>query len=187
MQDKLNASERLAVLTALEKAVKREKAKAREEADAHLMELWDDDMISKRGLSIGGVKVGEHIIVMDKDIWEVTDRAALDDFALSYGFGSEHLRIKDGCEAAAAAIIADEHPELVERVTELDPHWQSYIVNHGGVATYLDSGLEVPGVRYRGETVKHTMVTGCKPEAVLPIVSSIGGVDALLLGDGESA
>ena len=48
-------------------------------------------------------------------------------------------------------------------------------------ATFLDSGMAVPGLTFTGQTVKNTQVRGCKPEDVAPIIRQLGGIDALLL------
>lgn len=177
----MKTTEQLAVLTALQKMVKGRLDEVRREADDDLLDAYDEDGVTKRALKIGGVKVGDHIVVMTTGTWEIEDSAAFEEFALDYGIGTIERSIKPEYIPRVLEILVCELPEAIEETVKLDPKWQSCLTNTGGVATFMDSGLRVPGVTYVGQQVKNTQVRGCKPEDVAPIIASLGGIDALLL------
>ena len=57
----------------------------------------------------------------------------------------------------------------------------------GDTCFFMDTLEVVPGVKVRKKGIKNTMVKGCAPEAVLPIVNKLsGGVNALLVGETET-
>ena len=155
----------------------------RREADADLLNAYDEDGVTKRALKLGGVKVGDHIVVLTSGTWEIEDSEALNDFALDYGFASVKRSIKPEYLAQVLDILTCELPDAIEETVELDPKWQDYVTNVAGQAMFMDSGLPVPGVSFVGQQVKHTQVRDCKPETVAPIIASKGGLDALLLQD----
>lgn len=183
--------ERLAVLTALEKAVKDAIRGTRAECNDMALESYEDDGVEKRALKVNGQKVGEFIVTFNAEGFEVTDREAFNDFALDYGFATVRRTIApDMMESAIRALEGVFDPDVMEQAVvetvELHPDWEKALENVGGVVQYMDSGLNVPGVRVKPKSVKGTMVRGCKPADVLPMAAQIeGGMDALLLGDGK--
>ena len=184
----MNTCEELAVLTAMQKVVKARLDEVRARANAELRASWDDDGVAKKALRLGGVKVGDFPVELDSCEWEVSDAKEFEDFALAYGFAHPACRIKPGWAARAVEVMDLVEPEGVERFVELDPKWERYVTNTGGTPTFLDSGLEVPGLSYRGPRVKCTQVRGCDPGKVVPIVRGLGGVERMLLGEaGEPA
>lgn len=181
----LSVNEQLAMLTALQKAVKQKLDEVRTEADASMLESYEDDGVVKKALKVGGVKVGDYIVVLTADDWAVTNEAALEDFALCNGLAETRLSIKPECMAAAVKIVEEIDPFLLTEEVKLAPDWKKYLTNTGGVATFLDTNQAVPGVAPAPPRVKCTQVRGCKPEDVVPQMQRLGGIDALLLGDGE--
>lgn len=181
----MNTCEELAVLTAMQKVVKARLDEVRSHANAELRASWDDDGVAKKALRLGGVKVGDFTVVLDSEEWEVSDRREFEDFALAYGFARPACRIKPDWMARAVEIMDLLEPEGIDRFVEIDPKWQRYITNTGGQPTFLDSGLEVPGLNWRGQRVKCTQVRGCEPDKVVPIVRGLGGVERVLLGDAD--
>lgn len=175
-------NEQVALLTALQKVVKERLNLARAEADEAMIEAYEEDGVVKKALKIGGVKVGDYSVVLTSDEWEITDAAAFEEFALSYGFGNYHKEIIPAYMAQAVAILEEEAPECLTEVIDIDPKWSNYVTNVAGVATLLDSGEPIPGLKYTGPRVKCTQVRGCKPEDVVPVLQRIGGIDQLLLG-----
>lgn len=178
----LSTNEQLAALTALQKMVKARLDEVRAEADDAMHDAYVDDGVTKKALKIGGAKVGDYIVVLTKDGWEIEDTEAFNDFALTYGFASIRQEIAPGCMAQAVSLIAEAAPELLATTVAVDPHWQDYITNMGGRAAFMDSGETVPGLTYVQQHVKGTQVRGCKPEDVVPAIRSLGGIDQLLLG-----
>lgn len=179
----LSVNERLAMLTALQKAVKAELDATRAEADASMLQSYEDDGVVKKALKVGGVKVGDYIVVLTSGDWRITDEEAFFDFALSYGIAYTESVIKPGAQVAAVRIIEEARPELLDETVRLNPKWKDFLTNTGGVATFLDSGEAVPGVEPVLPRVKCTQVRGCAPEDVVPQMRSLGGIDRLLLGD----
>lgn len=179
----MNADERVAALTALQKAVKAALDLARAEADERLLADYERDGVTRKALRVAGEKVGDYLVVMEKPGWEVVDRTALEAFALDYGFAAIARSIRPEWSARAAEVVADELPEAVAEEVRLEPRWERYLTEAGDGATYLDSGMPVPGVRRRVPRVKGTQVRGCAPEAVAPLVARAGGVRELLLGE----
>lgn len=177
----MKPAEKVAVLTALQKMVKAELDVARREADDDLLAAFDEDGVTKRALKVGGFKVGDHIVVLNSGQWSISDREAFEEFALSYGFATVERTIRPEWMARAIDLVAEEDPAGIEEHVKLDPKWQDYVANVAGTATYLDSGMAVPGLTFTGQTVKNTQVRGCKPEDVAPIIRQLGGIDALLL------
>lgn len=171
------------MLTALQKMVKERLDEVRAEADAELLAAYEDDGVTKKALRLGGVKVGDFVVVMNSGSWAVEDEEAFEDFALSYGFAEEERGVLPEWRARALEVLERELPEAISRTVKVSPKWQGLVRNVGGVPVYLDSGLEVPGLRFTGQTVKCTQARGCRPEDVAPIIRGMGGVDALLLGE----
>lgn len=183
----MRATERVAVLTALQKAVRSALDDARAEADDELLSAYEADGVTKRALRLAGAKVGDHMVVLEKGCWEVCDRAKFEEFALDYGFAHEVKAVRPEYLARAIELLEEEEPEGVETSVKVDDKWDGRVRNVGGIPMYLDSGMEVPGLRFSGGRVKCTQVRGCRPEDVLPLVRQLGGIDRLLLGDGEDS
>lgn len=188
----MNNTEKLAVLTALEKAVKDRMKDVRSEADADLMDAYDENGYEKKAVKLNGQKVGEHIVTFRKEGYEITDRAAFEEFALDYGLAEQRRYIApDFMESAIKALEAAFEPEVLDGaiVTEivLSGDWELAMERVGDAVCYMDSNMVVPGVAYRPKEVKGTMLRGCRPEDVVPIISALpGGVESLLLG-GDAA
>lgn len=175
----------MAVLAAMEKAVKGRMAELRAECDGDLIADYDERGVQKRALKVGGRKVGEIAVTYNRPGFAATDRAALGEFALEYGFAREQRSIRPEYMGRAIDLIEAESPEAVETEVVLDKDWTNYMTLTGSAVTYLDSGAVVPGVEFVPESVKGTRVTGCKPEDVVPLVREMGGIDQLLLGGAE--
>ena len=178
-------NEQLAVLTALQKAVKERLTEVRAAADGRMLEAYREEGVTRKALLLGGTKVGDYIVLFSGEDWEIVDPDAFIEFALSYGLATVERQIRPECMARAVSIIADEAPELLCEVTRLDADWRRYIKPSAGHATFLDSGEPVPGLEPVRQEVKGTQVRGCKPDEVLPALRSLGGIDRLLLGDSD--
>lgn len=179
----LSINEELAVLTALQKAVKARLDDVRAQADASMLDSYEEDGVVKKALKLGGVKIGDYLVVLTADDWAVTNAAALEDFALTYGFAKQELSIKPECMASAVKLIESTDPFMLQETVTLNRDWKNYITNTGGTPTFLDSGEIVPGIEALPPRVKCTQVRGCKPEDVVPRIAALGGVDQLLLGE----
>lgn len=184
----MNINEKLAVITALEKWVKEAKENIRSQADAEFADLCEAYNVERQTLTLNGQKVGTYTMEFNKEHFVVVDKIAWEDFASAYGIGVMRKKIRPGMMGSAIAIIEGAvEPEsindyIVEEF-EVDPDWESYLVNVGGKVVFQDSGMEVPGVAFVPRAMNRPKVYGCKPADVVPILRSLpGGIETLLLG-----
>ena len=188
----MKPTERLAALTAMEKALKDAIKVARAEANDYLMDSYEDLGVEKLALKLGSEKVGEFVVTFNKEGFEIVDRAAFEEFALDYGMATVKREIRpDMMESAIRAL--EEHfdqevlSEVVKETVIISPDWEKAMENVGGVVQYMDSGMNVPGVRAVPKSVKGTMVRGCEPAKVFPIIAELPeGFNGLLLGEGAA-
>lgn len=178
----LDTEEQLVVLTALQKAVKARLDEVRADADVAMLASFESDSVLKKQLKLGGVKMGDYLVVLTGEDWAVTNVAALEEFALAYGFAKAERGIKPERMADAIAIVEQADPSLLYETAILNRDWKKLMTNTAGIATFLDSGEPVPGVELAPSRVKCTQVRGCKPDEVVPRVAALGGIDRLLLG-----
>lgn len=187
----MNVNEQLAVITALEKWCKETKEEIRRQADRNLALMYEQNDVKKMALKVNGEEVGELIVTYHKEGFDVTDREAFEDFALTYGLAIVKRSIRPEMVGAAIKVIegAIEPDHVRDFVTEevvVVGDWENYMVNVGGKVLFCDSGMEVPGVAFRPRRPKGTQVRKCEPETVLPILQAMpGGLNVLLLGGGE--
>lgn len=187
----MNAYEQLAVLTAMEKAVKERIKEVRTEANAEMRSAYESMGVEKMALKVGGKKVGEFTMVGAGEKIAIEDRAAFEEFALDYGMATAKRTIDPRMmESAIKALESVFEPDVIEQaVIEeviLDADWEKAIVNVGGLPCYMDSNMPIPGLRFEAKAPT-TRLTGCKPEIVLPIVNELPyGFNGYLL-DGEVA
>lgn len=188
----LSPIEKLPMLVALEKVVKDEIKAVRRECDGILLDTYEDEGYERKALRVGNVKVGDFSVTFNSDGFDIVDREAFEDFALDYGMATKRRRIRPDMEQSAIRYLENSldpevFAEAVEEEVVLDPDWEKGMTRVGDLVTYLDSGLNVPGVEFRPKTVKSTRVTGCRPADVLPLMQKMeGGVTAFLTG-GDAA
>lgn len=183
MSSKLNAIQRAAVLTAMQKAVGAALDAARAEADADLAGMYDDMGVDRIAVKIDGREIGSFSATFSKDGWAVTDLEAFQEFALTYGFAHELKKIRPEYMGEAVRIVERELPEAVATEVETDSGWEKLLTDVDGTPCYLDTAEVVPGVSRVPKAMKGTALKGCDPEAVMPAVRALGGIDALLLGE----
>lgn len=186
----MNPMEQLAVLTAMEKAVKDRIKCVRDDCNRSLLQNHDDMGVEKVAMKVCGSKVGDMTVTFNADGFAVVDREAFEEFAVDYGLATKRKRIRpemmeSAIKAIEGAFEPDVAAEVIEEYTALSPDWEKAMERGNGCVLYMDSGMPVPGVEYRPKRVKGTMVRGCKPDDVLPLLRSLpGGIDGLLLGEG---
>ena len=188
----MNNYEKLAVLTAMEKAVKDAIREVRSDANADLLEAYEQMGVEKLALKLNGEKVGDFIVTFNTDTFVITDEDAFLEFAVDYGMATVKQTVPArnmslAITALARIIPPSDLDSYLETQLVLDKDWEKGLTNSAGVVTYLDSGMPVPGVAVKPRSVKGTMVRDCKPAKVLPIVANLeGGLNTLLL-EGEVA
>lgn len=111
----LKVNEQLAVLTALQKAVKTKLDEVRAEADADMLDAFDEDGVTKKALKLGGVKASDYIVVLASDDFMITDADAFNGFALTYGFASQKMSIKPECMEQAIKDHRGDGPVFAHR------------------------------------------------------------------------
>lgn len=187
----MNANEQLAVLTSIKKMVDDRIKVVRAEVDKEFYQQADVLGVEKVGLKVNGEKVGDLILTYHKEGFNVTDRDAFEDFALTYGLATIKSSIRPEMVGAVIKVIEGaiepEHVrDFVKEEVVLAGDWEEKLTRAGDAVFLADSGLVVPGVSYRPKAVKGTQVRGCSPEQVTPILQAMpGGITALLLGGGE--
>ena len=161
----MNIAEKVAALTAVQKALESELKAAREE-----LHCWMVDSDSERTtLRIGDIEVGKATRRMPKAEPEIFIQADFEEFALEYGLASERKAIDPAYMPEVIRMLEDEMPEAVKSEAVLDSAWKKRIQCRGGSCYLEDSDLEVPGLvpMLKPEGL---VVTGCKPEDVVPLI-----------------
>ena len=187
----MNDREKLAILTALKKAVEEKTKLVRETCNEELIEFYREEGIKKLSLRVDGKEVGEFLVTENKEGYKITDPTEFNDFALSYGFASTRKSIRPEMMASAIKFLEDNlDPEVItetiEETVEVNKDWQNFMSDGGDCVLFMDSSCVVPGVVKTPKSFKNTTVTGCKPSDVLPILNALpGGLGGLLLGDGN--
>lgn len=176
----MNPTEELAILTAMEKAVKDRIKEVRAIANDELTDAFNDYGVEKIGLRVNGEKVGDFAVTFEKEGYAITDQEQLDEFALDYGLAYYADGIKD--EAEAISYLRTMAPEFLERKVAYYVDWDKAITYSGGECLYMDSGMEIPGIEYKPKRLKGTRVTGCNPQEVIPRALKAGHINQLLLG-----
>lgn len=187
----MNNLEKLPIFKALEKIVGQKAEECRKQCDAEIKKLYEDSGIKKIDLRVNGDSVGSFTATVNKAGFEVTDKPLFDDFALTYGFADEVLSINPEAMQRAIGILRENLDEeafkqMVSTSVKVDSKWENFITAKGGECYFLDTAELVPGIKIRKESFKSTMVTGCKPDDVIPLINQLpGGINALLLGGGS--
>lgn len=186
----MRANERVAILTAMEKAIKKALSEARKEADADMWSMFDESGIEKVQLRIGDVPVGQMIVTFSKAGFNVTDREEFEDFALSQGIACERKSIKPGMMHSAIKFLENNlEPEVLEETIQtevkLDDDWEKWMDFDNGCVFWAGTDVPVPGVEYRPRKPKNITVRGCEWKDCAAPISQLGGIDALLLEAGD--
>ena len=180
----ITEAEALAVLTAMEKAVKERKQQARESVQEDLERNYDATGADRIALKINGEKVGSASLKVTETLEpRVDDAKAFEDFALANGLARIEKRIApDMMGSAIQALGCVFSKEVMDEVVEIrvvpDEGWRDK------VRKMRDEGIEVPGIAFEPVKAARLTVTGCKPEQVVPLALASGNVSALL-GVGE--
>lgn len=177
----MRPTEKLAILTAIKKAVDDQLKAVRSEADDELLEAYKENGVEKLALKVGGEKVGNFIIAFNKESYEIDNPEAFNEFALLNGFAKLTHAIKPEFMQQAVAMVEEQYPEAIEEKFELNKDWDAYFEKLGDDVIISGKDTIVPGVVWKAPTVKSTQVRDCKPQVVLPIVQRLGGVDQFML------
>lgn len=178
----MNVEEKVAILTAIQKRAKEMLDELRPEMDREAMELYEGFGVTKHEVKVGGRKVADMIIPMSKEDYEIDDPESFFRFCQDYGIGHYVLKIEPERMAEAVSLLNVEHPELVMREWKIGD-WKPGMTPDGEGATWLDSGMPVPGVRRIPPQPKKPTLRGIKWREVAQAAGAIpGGLSGLLEG-----
>lgn len=181
----MNDIERVAVLTAIQKRCRELIDEIRPAVNERAIEDYLESGITKRAVRVAGEKVADLIVPMSKASYVIDDPDAFRDFAESYGLGRYVTDIDPEKMADAVGWLAAEHPEVLRSEWRC-PDWERAMTPCGDGATYLDSGMPVPGVRRVPPAPKTPTLRGVTFEGVASAVSKLpGGMAGLLDGGAE--
>jgi hypothetical protein len=157
------SNQRLVALTALQKAVKEEVDRLRAEVEDDMRSDYEDEGTTKKLVRLNGEKVGTVTLAMSKERYEIDDPAAFEEFALEYGLGSvvtvvNPARMHEVVELVRAYAHPEDLDELLSEEVVYDKDWQKGCEWRGGKVMYMDSPMEVPGVRHVPEEPKNLTV-----------------------------
>lgn len=181
----MKLTERVAVLTAMQKAVKAELDRARAEADGEMRRRFAEDGTDRMRLIIDGEEVGTLSLRCDGSGYEVTDEEAFHDYLWENGGLSVSHRLKPEYAEEAYGLWGADRPWMFESEEKPDEGFCKLMERVGDMMVVSGLGDPVPGVRPCGKRPKGVTVRGCDPRKVVPLLRSVGGVEALLLGEGE--
>lgn len=182
----MNQMQRAAVLTALQKAVKQALDKVRGEADAELVDLYDESGADRVKVRLGDEQIATFSVTFDKPGYVVVDKEAFEAFLLRNGMATEACGIREAYIDEAVKLMQRKCPEAIETTVRMRPGFEDLIVNKGGTVVVEGTGEVVPGVEPVPGKVKGTRLTGCDPEKVLPVLQQLpGGVAQVLALEGE--
>lgn len=153
-------SERLALLTALEKRLRPQLASAKDAARQSLLEAQAVDGTDRRAIMVNGVKVG--------------------DMSVSYSEPAPYImadRRKDAIECLAELGLVDTVPAK---------GWESHFTYAGGRVICTDTGETVDWAGWEPSAAKSASVRGCKPEDVMEAFGErLTAVDTIALLGGD--
>lgn len=183
----LTPKQKTAVITAIQKALKPQADKAREEANEELVKLYESEGADRQHIFIDGVEVGQLVIAFSSNKFEITDKDAFEEFCLANGFASLRKSIKPEWMTQAIEELETHYPEGVEVSVDVDKDASKYFKRIDDETFVIDGTNEIiPGIKPIAKKIKTTQLRGCKPDDVFPALKSLGvGVEQLLLGGAE--
>lgn len=155
---------RLAVATALDKALRERKAEIRGEADALLRDLSEEAGVSALDLFVGRERVGR--LTVGKPSVAIGDPEAYGRWAFDSGMGTARVTVETTDPRAISLAMAAEGPNAtatLEYVPDPRLREQLAITGDGQVMCRLTGEVGVPGT-YAKEP--GTRISGCKPAEV---------------------
>lgn len=175
--------EKLAVLTALQKAVKSELDKVRATCEKELNAQFDAEGIDRKRLSIGGIEVGTLSLRFAKDEYIVTDEQAFYGYLTACGGTIERHRLKDVYAEEAYKRLGDEGKHMFETYYEVEPLFAKAFKRIKDDMVLDGVNEVIPGCKPSEKEPIGTLVRGCKPQDVLP---QLKPAQAMKLLNGEN-
>lgn len=188
-KNKMSNMEKLAILTAMQKAIKEQIDTTREAVDYEMLSAYMLDGTDRKTLRIGKTPVGTISVKKSKNNYWVGDRHAFNTYIKENECGkwryevdvyqSEPLRqklIEAGIEwEQYFKLEAEPNKDFTKRLTPSED-----------CMVDTETGEIVPGIHPKEDTTYGTIVRECKPEVVLPLVISMPDnavINNLLIGE----
>ena len=184
MAKEMTAVQQLGVLTALQKMVKARADELRERVSADMAEGYMAGDGRDKYVVLDGEQVGKVTLKVDKKGWRVTDPEAFEAFLYENGQLKERWSLKPEYTMEAMSLLSD-RPWMFQCETKPRESFTKLFERCGDCIAIENTDAIVPGVEPCRAKPAGIMVTGCDPKDVAPIVARIGGLDAMLLGDGS--
>ena len=185
MAQALKPAQQLAVLTAVQKMVKAKLDELRDQVNEQMIDRFEEDGIDRQRLVLDGEEVGKISLKVKDEGWEVTDQDEFFNWLFDNGQLNETHTVKKGCEEEVFQRLSA-YPWLFDLHEEPKKEFTRTFEKLGDSVIVSGTDVIVPGVAPCKAKAAGIMVTGCKPQQVAPIVARIGGLDAMLLGDGSN-
>ena len=178
--------QQLGVLTALQNMVKKKTDELRSEVYEEMSTGYKKgEGTERKGVVLDGDEVGKVTLRVDKKGWEVTDPIEFEAFMNDNGQMEEHWTLKPEYVVEARARLK-EYPWMFDCELKPKEEFTKLFEKCGDTVIVAGTDAVVPGVSPCKAKPIGIAVTGCKPQQVAPIVARIGGLDAMLLGDGSN-
>ena len=184
MAQEMTKVQQLGVLTALQKMVKAKADQLREQVYDDMADAYSLGDGGDKYVVLDGEQVGKVTLKVDKTGWEVTDPIEFEAFMVDNGQMEERWTLKPEYMVEAMARLKD-YPWMLDCEMKPKDDFTKLFERCGDSVEVAGTNAIVPGVAPCKAKPKGIMVTGCKPQQVAPIVARIGGLDAMLLGDGS--
>lgn len=183
MAETMTKVQQLGVLTALQKMVKSKLDEVRAEVGEDMADGYLKGDGGDKYVVLDGEQVGKVTLKVDKAGWEVTDPVEFEAFMNDNGQMVERWSLRPEYALEAKALLED-RPWMFRCEMEPRKDFTKLFERCGDSIIVAGTDAVVPGVAPCKAKPEGIMVTGCKPQQVAPIVARIGGLDAMLLGDG---
>lgn len=185
MAQEMTKVQQLGVLTALQKMVKDKIDELRGEIYEEMSTGYKKgEGTERKGVVLDGDEVGKVTLRVDKTGWEVTDPIEFEAFMNDNGQMEERWTLKPEYTVDAMARLK-EYPWMFDCELKPREEFTKLFEKCGDAVIVAGTDAVVPGVAPCKAKPMGITVTGCKPQQVAPIVARIGGLDAMLLGDGS--
>lgn len=185
MAEEMTKVQQLGVLTALQKMVKAKADQLREQVYDDMADAYSlGEGTERKGVVLDGDEVGKVTLRVDKTGWEVTDPIEFEAFMNDNGQMEERWTLKPEYVVEARARLK-EYPWMFDCELKPKEEFTKLFEKCGDAVIVAGTDAVVPGVAPCKAKPMGITVTGCKPQQVAPIVARIGGLDAMLLGDGS--
>ena len=186
MAEEMTKVQQLGVLTALQKMVKAKADQLRKEVNAEMSQDYLNNKSGKdRPVLLDGIKVGNIVMSIDEKHWEVTDPIDYEAFLFENGQMNETWSLNPAYTLEAMRRLGDDYRYMFDCKMEPKEEFLKLFEPCGDAVVISGTDAVVPGVSPCGVKTGGIKVYKCEPKKVAPILARIGGLDAMLLGDGS--